>query len=379
MSDFFEKITEPFLISSYFILCFLSFLISLVIIFLAKYIFKRRSEKDSKARQSSHYGSVPRVGGLAIYITILGFSYLLNNGVIVPDFLPNLYTGEMYWLILSAMPIFLIGLLEDLGIYMSPKSRLLGSVFSGVLVIIWFGIWVQSVGLPVFDSALMIPAVGIAFTLFATTGVVHGFNLVDGLNGLVGYLTISSVVALSILAFKNFDLELQRFLFLLAASVVGFLLLNFPFGKIFLGDAGAYTLGHILVWSSILLVNTYPQISPFSIFLIFFWPIADTILSIWRRFRSSKEAYNPDRLHFHQLVMRFLEIRYFGRGKRHITNPVATIIIIPLITVPQVLGVVFCDNLSATIFCTLVVILLFVSTYLVGVNFAKRSRKLNDQ
>ena len=378
MSEFFTKITDLFLISSYFILSFLSFVISLLIIFSAKYIFKKRFEKDAKAKQSAHYGYVPRVGGLAIYITILGFSYLLNNGVTAPHFLPNLYTGDTYWLILSAMPIFLIGLLEDLGIYMSPKTRLLGTLISGILVVIWFGIWVGSIGLPVFDLVLGVTPLGIAFTLFATTGVVHGFNLVDGLNGLVGYLTLSSVVALSVIAFQNADLEMQKFLFLLAASVVGFLLLNFPFGKIFLGDAGAYTLGHILVWSSILLLNTNPQISPFSIFLIFFWPVADTILSIWRRFRLSKRAYHPDRLHFHQLVMRFLEIRYFGRGKRHITNPLSTVIMVPLISVPQVLGVLFWNNFLATVWCTMVVILLFVSTYFVGIGVAKKSRKLND-
>ena len=163
----------------------------------------------------------------------------------MPIFLPNLDAGEMYWLILSAMPIFIIGLLEDLGFYMSPNIRLLGSLVSGVFVIFWFQVWVSSVGIPLFDKVLSIAPIGIVFTLFATTGVVHAFNLVDGLNGLVG-LTVSTVVAISVIAFKN-NPEVLRFLFLLAASVVGFLLLNFPFGKIFLGDAGAYTLGHLLV------------------------------------------------------------------------------------------------------------------------------------
>ena len=46
----------------------------------------------------------------------------------------------------------------------------------------------------------------------------------------------------------------------------------------FLGDAGAYTLGIFLFGLPFLLVNLHPQISPFAIFLIFFWPIADTIL-----------------------------------------------------------------------------------------------------
>ena len=63
------------------------------------------------------------------------------------------------------------------------------------------------------------------------------------------------------------------FLILLTASVLGFTVLNFPYGKIFLGDGGAYVLGHLLVWSAIILVNYDTDVSPFAIFLIFFWPV----------------------------------------------------------------------------------------------------------
>ena len=63
------------------------------------------------------------------------------------------------------------------------------------------------------------------------------------------------------------------------------MVLNYPLGKIFLGDGGAYALGHLLVWSAILLVNRASEISPFAILLIFFWPVADTGLAIWRRWK----------------------------------------------------------------------------------------------
>ena len=57
---------------------------------------------------------------------------------------------------------------------------------------------------------------------------------------------------------------------LLVCSILGLYVFNFPFGKIFLGDAGAYTLGHVLIWLSILLVARNPEISPYAILLIFF-------------------------------------------------------------------------------------------------------------
>ena len=58
------------------------------------------------------------------------------------------------------------------------------------------------------------------------------------------------------------------FLILIIASVVGFMILNFPMGWIFLGDGGAYALGHLLVWSAIILSNTSIDVSPFAILLI---------------------------------------------------------------------------------------------------------------
>ena len=149
---------------------------------------------------------------------------------------------------------------------------------------------------------------------------------------------------------------------------------NFPFGKIFLGDGGAYTLGHLLVWASILLVNQAPEVSAFSILLIFFWPVADTGLAIWRRWKLGNPTDRPDRLHFHHFALRFLEIRFFGREKRYIVNPLTTVLLVPFISAPQALGVLFWDDHKATILCTIGMAMLFIVTYLFGIKLAKKSR-----
>ena len=154
-------------------------------------------------------------------------------------------------------------------------------------------------------------------------------------------------------------------------------MLNFPLGKIFLGDGGAYALGHLLVWSGIVLINYESTVSAFAILLVFFWPVADTGLAIWRRWKLGNPTDRPDRLHFHQLAMRFLEIRFFGRDKREITNPVATLILLPLISAPQVLGVLFWNQFKASVISTVGMGLLFLTTYLVGIVIAKRGRVTN--
>ena len=258
---------------------------------------------------------------------------------------------------------------------MSPFKRFLASITSGALVVWYFGVWVHGVGIPIIDNFLSFGLFAVFFTLFAASGVVNAFNLIDGLNGLASFTGISTAIALSYVAFEVNQIEVLRFLFIFSSCILGFMLLNFPAGKIFLGDAGAYTIGHLLVWSAIILVNQSSEVSPFAILLIFFWPVADTLLAIWRRWKHKRRADQPDRLHFHQVVMRFLEIRFFGRAQRWRSNPVATIILVPFIAFPQIIGVVFWNNLAMSIWLLFIMSIIFIATYFFGLRMSKRMRK----
>ena len=369
-----EKIKDLTLLISFAVLCALSFLLSLLLIIITRFFFNNHWRQDLYAIQSAHDEVVPRLGGFALFLSILLFLWALNLKVLDPIFFDDFDIGSINYLLLSAFPIFFVGLAEDLGYSASPHKRLLASIASGILVIWFFKVWVQGIGIPIIDGFLSIGLVGVTFTLFATTGVVNSFNLIDGLNGLASFTGISTALALSFIAFEVNQIEILRFLFVFSACVLGFIFLNFPVGKIFLGDAGAYTLGHLLVWSAIILVNYASEISPFAILLIFFWPVADTLLAIWRRWKNKKRPDQPDRLHFHQLVMRFLEIRFFGRAQRRLSNPVSTVILVPFITFPQIAGVLFWNDLAMSILVLIIVTILFFATYFFGIRMAKRIR-----
>ena len=117
---------------------------------------------------------------------------------------------------------------------MSPKARLIASVVFSLVAILLFKVWLNSLGIPGVDTLLMFAPVGILFTIFATVGVVNAFNLIDGLNGLSSYATVSVAVALSMIAFQAGNAQVSIFLVLCVAAVLGFMVLNFPMGKIFL-------------------------------------------------------------------------------------------------------------------------------------------------
>ena len=195
------------------LICTVSFAWSLTIITYSSYVFNRRSRVDELAVQSAHQGPVPRAGGFAICLSIMIFLFL--SAFEFNFFFTSIHykIGNLGLLFVSGIPIFLVGLIEDLGYAMSPKKRLIAAIVSGVLVIMLFEVWVNRIGIVGIDFVLSVAPIAIIFTLFATTGVVNAFNLIDGLNGLTGYISVSCAVALSILAYQVDNSEIFYFYF----------------------------------------------------------------------------------------------------------------------------------------------------------------------
>jgi len=344
------------------------FLFCIFLIFLDKrFLFKKRALSDLNAIQSSHTKPVSRLGGLAIFAGVFA---ILTIATALSFDISNLWP-----LVIASLPMFVIGTAEDLGFAMSPLRRLTAICASSAVMIFLYDFWITSVGVPYIDTLISFAPVGIIFTIFASAGVTNAFNLIDGLNGLAAFTAISISISLSIIAFSVGHSNLSILCLSITPVVAGFLVLNFPFGKIFLGDGGAYFLGHCLVWIAIYLMHLDSTINPFAILLIFFWPVSDTLLAIWRRKALGRPRHLPDRLHFHQLTMRFLEIRSFGRSKRQITNPLATVVLFPLIVTPQILGIIFATDPIWAPASFAFMTILFIATYLAGIAFAKTRNK----
>ena len=113
--SYFDQITAPLLLQSYITLFFVSFVLCIVVILSSGYGFSRRGALDELAIQSAHSGFVPRVGGLAIYISILVLIPFLSFGFIPLSVVFNFNPKELTVLIQSAVPAFSLGLAEDIG------------------------------------------------------------------------------------------------------------------------------------------------------------------------------------------------------------------------------------------------------------------------
>lgn len=243
--------------------------------------------------QKFHSAPTPRVGGIAIYIS-LTVAWVLLQG-----------PGEskiLSTILLGGMPALFIGLAEDVTKRVSVRSRLLVTMGSGGLAALITGIGLTRVDIPPADVLLSVWPLAVLFTAFAVGGVANAFNIIDGFHGLASGTLIISSLALSAIAYSVGDVSLAWGAIALAAAVGGFWLVNFPWGKLFLGDGGAYFSGFALAWLSVELLARNPQVSPWASVLLCGYPTIEVVYSIIRRRRQHQSPGQADRFHLHSLV-----------------------------------------------------------------------------
>jgi UDP-N-acetylmuramyl pentapeptide phosphotransferase/UDP-N-acetylglucosamine-1-phosphate transferase len=97
----------------------------------------------------------------------------------------------------------------------------------------------------------------------------------------------------------------------LASSLGGFLLVNFPKGRIFLGDGGAYFVGLVLAVLSVILVHRNSEVSPWFPLILLAYPVWETLFSAYRRRMRGASPGRADALHLHTLTYRRV-VRWCG-------------------------------------------------------------------
>ncbi|MCE0506903.1 glycosyltransferase [Roseivivax sp. GX 12232] len=289
---------------------------------------------DSRARQCSHVGNPPRCGGLGILLAV-------TAALLVTE----LRQEPLVWLLLaSVLPALVAGVAEDFGRKVRPRNRLIAAAFSAALAVALLDRWVPRADLPGLDFLMAYPVVAIGVSIFCSAGFCHALNLSDGMNGLAATIILSAATGLALIGLADGLLVLPLFAALLAAAALGFLALNWPLGRIFLGDAGSYGVGHLMIWTAFLLAWASGEIAIPALLLVLFWPFADTLHTIARRWMAGIPVAEPDRLHLHQILRRGLEITWLGTGNRRVSNPLTAALLAPLIVAPVALGVAFHDQ-----------------------------------
>ncbi|GAB6048817.1 glycosyltransferase [Methyloparacoccus murrellii] len=307
----------------------LSFLVSmLLVLMLLRYQHLHHpysADHDLAGVQKYHTRPVPRIGGLGIVLG-MGAGYWGT----VTGTNPPLSESAML-LLAAAGPAFLAGLAEDLTKRVGVRQRLFATVVSAALGGWLLGGWLSRLDIPWLDAVLREPAlslnwdyvkiagyISISLTCLAVAGVANAFNLIDGYNGLAGVVAIIILLGLAYVAHQVDDPFVKNSALALVGAIAGFLIWNYPRGLIFLGDGGAYFIGFAIAELSILLVAHHPQVSPWFPLLLAFYPIFETLFTIYRRgIHQRRNPGLPDAAHLHQLIYRIVVRWAVGSDHEH--------------------------------------------------------------
>jgi UDP-GlcNAc:undecaprenyl-phosphate/decaprenyl-phosphate GlcNAc-1-phosphate transferase len=184
-------------------------------------------------------------------------------------------------------------------------ERLLLTMASGAVAAWLLHAILPRLDLPGIDAALQWLPFAIALTVFAVGGVANSINIIDGYNGLAGGFAIIVLAAMAWVAGQVGDMLVMSAALAMAGAVLGFLVWNWPGGRIFLGDGGAYLLGFLLAELAVLLVVRNPQVSPWFPLLLLIYPIFETLYTMFRRkAMHGASPGEPDDKHLHQLVFK---------------------------------------------------------------------------
>jgi UDP-N-acetylmuramyl pentapeptide phosphotransferase/UDP-N-acetylglucosamine-1-phosphate transferase len=245
------------------------------------------------AVQAFHRHPTPRIGGVGIYLALLAASRLVPQ----PD-----ARAILAVILISGAPALLVGLLEDVTKRIGVLVRLVVTIGSGGIASLLSGVSIAHIDVAAFDAILSFAPVAFVFTAFAIGGLANALNIIDGFNGLASGTTTICLLSLATIAASAGDLPLVIASVVFAAAVVGFCFVNFPWGKLFLGDGGAYFSGFTLAVLAVLLPMRNAEVSPWASCVICGYPVMEVIYSVARRARGRQSASAPDRRHLHSLV-----------------------------------------------------------------------------
>lgn len=276
----------------------------LLLVFTRRLHARWTADFEDSGVQKHHKGSPPRVAGLALVLgTLVGLALLWKAGTPAA----SVTALMLFKLCVCSVPVVLLGFLEDTTKCIAPRWRMMGAALSALAGIWLLGAVVPSVGVGALDPLFQWAPLAVLLTVLVVCGFTNAMNIVDGLNGLAGGLALLMLAASAYAAHLAQDTAIFELCLLLAVVTLGFLLVNFPRGAIFLGDGGAYFLGFALVQIWILLLVRNPgEVSPWFIVAVGFSPAMETVFSIVRRklHPRRRDATAPDRLHLHTLVYR---------------------------------------------------------------------------
>ena len=240
-----------------------------------------------------HKSPMPRLGGMAIYVAFV-----------------LIWMARAWWmsdwasgkaLLLTATPVFVLGVLDDLRGVRERWKLLLPALSAAWLYGAGWGVTALSLW-P--DTTVQLPPwLGLVLTVLWLAGMTNAFNLIDGLDGLaVGVSSLASAAVLGGALWLG-QSETAALSAMLLGALLGFLPYNFYPAKIFLGDSGSLFLGFVI--AALAMRGTAGEVGRVSLAapIILGLPLTEAVVTLLRRWLAGQPLLPGDRGHFHHKLL----------------------------------------------------------------------------
>ena len=251
------------------------------------------NEFDTIGMQKFHKNPVPHIGGALLFT---GFFIGLW-------FLPAAQEIRLL-LLVASLPVFIAGIAEDCTGKIGPTLRMIAALLSITIAFFYLDIGIRSLNFAWPDYLLSnFNFLSLLFTLLVVGGLINAINIIDGYNGLMAGYSILALLAIAYVSHILGDGLVFQLSLTLTASLAGFFVFNFPLGKIFMGDGGAYFVGLMMAVIGLMLGIRNDEVSHWFVLLLFIYPLYETAFSIYRKaIVRGTSVSQPDGYHLHMLI-----------------------------------------------------------------------------
>lgn len=306
-------------------------------------VLKHLMDKPDGERKF-HERDIPTIGGIMIFAGTL-FAYAIC--------FPSPYIEKFNYVLAAVFITFFVGIKDDI-IGTAPLKKLGANLLVAFILVFVGGIKIKGLH-GIFGMNEFFGGFSEAFSVFTIIVVMNAFNLVDGVDGLAAGLGfISSMVFGCWFLIAGNSVE-SSLCFSLAGALLGFLGYNYSPARIFMGDSGSLTIGIVMAFLSIQLIEyekSYYLTTPLNTIskpalavASQFYPLTDTLRVFTLRVARGKSPLSADRSHIHH---RLLDLGFTHRG---------TVNIIYLLTFCSVITCFITRSLAPelSLFCTIAV------------------------
>ena len=245
---------------------------------------------DRANHRSAHEGATPTGAGLALVATfLLGLYLVAASG----------QWRDLDQMLLDILPgvllVTVIGFIDDV----RPLHWLLRAPLH-VVAATWVILQTSFPALNLLGYQLETSLLTLGFGVIALVWLLNLYNFMDGIDGIAASEALFVLIAAAVAGWALADAEIGHSLLVLAAACLGFLFINWPKARVFMGDGGSNFLGLMLgalalseflvpVWSWVILLG---------------WFITDACLTICLRLYRGEKIHEAHSQHAYQHLNR---------------------------------------------------------------------------